>query len=232
MAFFVGIDWARQTHAVCIVDEGGRCCWQGTVAHTAAGLTELLTQLRRYARRGPVRIALERPSGLLVDTLVEAGLEVVPIHPNVLMASRPRYSAAGGKSDPGDAFMLADLLRTDGHRFRALHAPSDDTRALRALVRGRDDLVAQRVALANQLRALLDRFWPGAAALFADIDSPIALAFPAATPPQSAAGWAKSASPSSCANTPTPVGAPSRAARAPPPRPHQPGRRDGSRGQR
>lgn len=177
MAFFVGIDWASQTHAVCIVDEGGRVCWQGPVAHTAPGLAELLTQLRRYARRGPVRIALERPSGLLVDTLVEAGLEVVPIHPNVLMASRPRYSAAGGKSDPGDAFMLADLLRTDGHRFRALHAPSDDTRALRALVRGRDDLVAQRVALANQLRALLERFWPGAAGLFADIDSPIALAF-------------------------------------------------------
>jgi len=44
-------------------------------------------------------------------------------------------------------------------------------------VRGRDDLVAARVALANQLRALLDRFWPGAAAIFADIDSPIALAF-------------------------------------------------------
>src|SRR5436189_3259718 len=42
--------------------------------------------------------------------------------------------------------------------FRSpLHPPSDDTRALRALVRGRDDLVAQRIALANQLRALLER---------------------------------------------------------------------------
>src|SRR5207244_1901733 len=82
-------------------------------------------------------------------------------------ASRPRYSAAGGKSDPGDAFILADVLRTDGHRFRPLRPPSDDTRALRALVRGRDDLMAQRVALANQLRALLERFWPAAAAIFA-----------------------------------------------------------------
>src|SRR5881409_1758610 len=101
---------------------------------------------------------------------------------------RPRYSAAGAKSDPGDAFILADLLRTDGHRFRPLHPPSDDTRALRALVRGRDDLVAQRIALANQLRALLERFWPGAAAIFADVDSPIALAFLARYPtPDSAA---------------------------------------------
>ena len=108
---------------------------------------------------------------------MQAGLDVVPIHPNVVKATRPRYSAAGGKSDPGDAFLLADLLRTDGHRFRPLQPPSDDTRALRTLVRGRDDLVAQRVALANQLRALLERVWPGAAQIFADVDSPIALAF-------------------------------------------------------
>jgi len=54
---------------------------------------------------------------------------------------------------------------------------SDEIRALRALVRGRDDLVATRVQLANQLRTLLESFWPGAAAVFADVDSPIALAF-------------------------------------------------------
>src|SRR5207247_1963511 len=137
--------------------------WQGAVPHTADGLADLLARLRRFRRRGSLRVALERPSGLLVDTLLDAGLEVVPIHPNALKASRPRYSAAGAKSDPGDAFILADLLRTDGHRFRPLHPPSDDTRALRALVRGRDDLVAQRSALANQLRALLEPFWPGPA---------------------------------------------------------------------
>nr|WP_287347183.1 transposase [Mesorhizobium sp.] len=102
---------------------------------------------------------------------------MIPIHPNVVKACRPRYRAAGGKSDPGDAFMLADILRTDGHRFRPLVPVSDDIRALRALVRGGDDLVAQRVALANQLRNLLEGFWPGAVAIFAAIDSPIALAF-------------------------------------------------------
>jgi transposase len=177
MKFSVGIDWATQAHAVCILDQTGRLQWQGSVPHTAEGLADLLARLRRVRRRGPLRVALERPSGLLVDTLVDAGLEVVPIHPNALKASRPRYSAAGGKSDPGDAFILADLLRTDGHRFPALRPPSDDTRALRALVRGRDDLVAQRVAVANQLRALLERFWPGAAVIFAAVDSPIALAF-------------------------------------------------------
>jgi transposase len=188
MTFFVGIDWASQAHAVCVLDDTGRLHWQGSVPHSATGLTELLDRLRRFAARGALRVALERPSGVLVDTLVAAAVEVVPIHPNALKASRPRYSAAGGKSDPGDAFILADLLRTDGHRFRPLRAPSDDTRALRALVRGRDELVAQRLALANQLRAVLERFWPGAAALFADIASPIALAFLSRYPtPHSAA---------------------------------------------
>jgi transposase len=120
--------------------------------------------------------------------LLDAGYRVVPVHPNALKASRPRYTAAGAKSDPGDAFILADLLRTDGHRLRALRPLSDDTRALRALVRGRDDLVRQRVALTNELCALLARFWPGAAAIFADVASPIALAFLARYPtPASAA---------------------------------------------
>lgn len=188
MPFFVGLDWAATTHAVCVIDETGSVRWRGTVSHTAAGLAELGQRLTRLGAPATLPVALERPSGLVVDTLLEAGFLVVPIHPNVVKASRPRYSAAGGKSDPGDAYLLADLLRTDGHRFRPLQPLADETRALRALVRGRDDLVAQRVALANQLRALLERFWPGAATIFAEVDSPIALAFLTRYPtPQSAA---------------------------------------------
>jgi transposase len=187
MPFFVGLDWAATTHAVCVIDETGSVRWRGTVSHTAAGLAELGQRLTRLGAPATLPVALERPSGLVVDTLLEAGFLVVPIHPNVVKASRPRYSAAGGKSDPGDAYLLADLLRTDGHRFRPLQPLADETRALRALVRGRDDLVAQRVALANQLRALLERFWPGAATIFAEVDSPIALAFLTRYPtPQSA----------------------------------------------
>ena len=123
---------------------------------------------------------------MLVDALVEAVLRVVPIHPNVLNASRARYRGAA-KSDPGDAYMLADLLRTDGHRFRPLEPQSDELRALRALVRTRDDLVDNRVALAKQLRSLLESYWPGALEIFYEIDTPIALAFISRYPtPQSA----------------------------------------------
>ncbi|MCW2247666.1 transposase [Azospirillum fermentarium] len=177
MRYFGGLDWGGAGHAVCVVDGAGAAVFRLEIKHDAAGLAELCKRLAKLAPAGELPIAIERPSGLIVDALVEAGHPVVPIHPNVVKACRPRYRAAGGKSDPGDAFMLADILRTDGHRFRPLTPWSDEIKALRALVRGRDDLVAERVCLANRLRSLLDSFWPGAAAIFADIDSPIALAF-------------------------------------------------------
>ncbi len=182
MPFHGGLDWGATAHAVCIVDGTGKAVARIEGRHDAVGLADMLTRLRKLAPPAELPIAIERPSGLIVDALIEAGHPVIPIHPNVVKACRPRYRAAGGKSDPGDAYMLADILRTDGHRFRPLMPLCDDIRALRALVRGRDDLVAQRVALANQLRSLLEGFWPGAAAIFADIDSPIALAFLARYP--------------------------------------------------
>lgn len=172
-----GIDWGSEQHAVCVLDATGTVLSHFTVSHTAAGLEELTQRLARFGPPDQLRIAMERPSGLLVETLVAASHPVVPIHPNAVKASRPRYRAAGGKSDPSDAYILGDLLRTDGHRFPPLRPVSDEIKALRALVRTRDDLVAERCALANQLRSLLESFWPGAAVLFADVDSPIALTF-------------------------------------------------------
>jgi transposase len=177
MRYFVGVDWASLAHAVCVIDEGGQIVMRVAVDHTSEGLNKLVEALRRFGDPAELGIAIERPSGLLVDSLVESGFAIYPIHPNVVKASRPRYSAALGKTDPGDAYLLADLLRTDGHRFRALCPLSDETRALRALVRARSDLVGARVGLANQLRALLESFWAGAVAIFGEIDSPIALAF-------------------------------------------------------
>lgn len=187
MRHLVGVDWAQTEHAVCVLADDGRQMARWDVAHSAQGVADLIRRLRRLGPTEQTAIAIERPSGILVDTLLEAGFRVFPIHPNVLKASRPRYSAAQGKSDAGDAYILADLLRTDRHRFHQVRPLADETRALRALVRTRDDLVAQRLCLANQLRALLESFWPGAAALFAEVDSPIALAFLARYPMPAAA---------------------------------------------
>ena len=182
---FAGLDWASRTHAVCVIDARGSVRTQFEVNHDAAGLAELCRRLKA-AHVGAV--AIERPSGVVVDALLEAGLQVVPIHPNVVKATRPRYRSHGGKSDACDAYLLADLLRTDGHRFKPLAPECDEIRSLRALVRGRDDLVATRVQMANQLRSLLESFWAGAAEVFADVDSPIGLAFIQRYPtPESAA---------------------------------------------
>ena len=189
MQYFVGLDWAAHEHAVCVVDERGKVVTQFTVAHTAEGMTELVARLSKLATPSELRLAIERPTGLIVDTLVESKFAVVPIHPNVVKASRPRYSAAQGKTDLGDAYLLADLLRTDGHRFRVLTPLSDQTKALRSQVRVRDDFVHQRVAIANQLRCLLEQYWPGVVEMFPDIDVPISLAFLDEYPtPQAAAG--------------------------------------------
>jgi len=172
---FVGLDWAAHTHAVCVIDAAGAVLDRFEVSHDHDGLAELM---RRLARRGVcLRIAIERPSGLIVDALVDAGHKVFPIHPNAVKASRPRYRSHGAKSDASDAYLLADLLRTDGHRWRALAPQSDAIQALRTLVRSRDALVAARVAAANQLTSTLQAFWPGAACIFADVASPIGLAF-------------------------------------------------------
>jgi transposase len=188
MQYFVGLDWAAREHAVCVVDGRGVVIARFTVAHTAAGMSDLAARLAKLAP-AELRIAIERPTGLVVDTLVEGKFAVVPIHPNVVKSARPRYSAAQGKTDLGDAYLLADLLRTDGHRFRTLAPLSDATKALRGLVRVREDLVGQRVAVANQLRCLLEQFWPGPIELFAEIDSPIALEFLDRYPtPESARG--------------------------------------------
>jgi len=99
------------------------------------------------------------------------------LHPNQVAATRDRFRASGGKSDGFDAFVLCELARTDHHRFRVLEPDSDQTKALRALTRAREDLVGSRTALTNQLRAELARFWPGPLGLFTSLHSRISLAF-------------------------------------------------------
>lgn len=169
-----GVDWASEEHALCVVDAAGGKLAGELFAHDEAGIRALVARMRSL---GVGRVAIERPDGLLVDRLLDAGFPVLPVHPNALKATRPRYEAAGGKSDGFDAFVLAELARTDSHRLRALTPDSDETKALRALTRTREDLVAARVRLGNELRAQLDAFWPGAARVFFDVDSQVALSF-------------------------------------------------------
>jgi len=169
-----GLDLASEEHRLLVVEPDGNRLEERRVAHSEQGLEALV---RRLLALGVARVGIEQPNGLVVDRLLDAGIPVVAVHPNQLAAARDRYRTGGGKSDGFDAYVLAELARTDMHRFRLLQPDSDETKALKALTRAREDLVEQRVALCNQLRGQLEAFWPGAAHVFAEVDSPITLAF-------------------------------------------------------
>lgn len=173
---FGAVDWATQRHAISVIDATGHTR-RTTIEHSADGFDRLVRWLARYGDPGTLPVAIERPDGRLIDRLLEAGHPVVPVKTNAIKAWREAEVISGAKSDAGDADVIADYLRVRYRQLRVLAPLSDATRALRTVVRTRDDLVDQRVTAANQLRALLDSFWPGANTIFADIHSPIALAF-------------------------------------------------------
>ena len=176
MSSSLAFDWATREHAVCAVDERGKS-WISSPSSTPLPGWTALSLVSPSSRRRPSFASPSNARPACSSTPSSSRLRGRADPSQCAQGQPPPLLRRAGKTDPGDAFILADLLRTDGHRFRPRRPPSDDTRALRALVRGRDDLVAHRLALANQLRALLERFWPGAAAIFADVASPIALAF-------------------------------------------------------
>jgi transposase len=175
--FFTGIDWAAETHAVCVTDAGGKIAAGFTIEHSADGIALLVRRLARYGEAGVMPVAIERPDGRLVDLLLEAGHPVVPVSPNAIKTWRDGEVLSGAKSDAGDAAVIAEYLRLRAHRLKTAAPYSDETLALRTAVRTRGDLVEMRVAATNQLSALLDAHWPGAKAIFADVESPISLEF-------------------------------------------------------
>lgn len=174
---YVGWDWASKTHDITVIDAEGAVVDRWAMRHDAAGIDAAIARLACHGRPNDLPVAIETTSGLVVDRLLAVGHPVVPIDPNAFNAARPRWGASRAKSDPGDSFKLADYLRTDGHRLRRLQPLDAATAELQALSRLRDDHVEAKVAATNQLAALLGRHWPGAATVFARLDSDIALAF-------------------------------------------------------
>lgn len=186
MRVTAGVDWAKDDHVICVVGEQGEVVERFTVGHTAAGLKRMAARL---LRAGVAEVGIERGDGPVVDTLLTAGLTVYVIPPGQVKNLRSRYGSAGNKDDRFDAYVLGDVVRTDARRLRPMVFDSEQTTALRAACRARKDLVTHRVAAANQLRAHLQLVFPAAATLFADIDSPITLAFLDRFPTQTAADW-------------------------------------------
>ena len=174
---FTGIDWAAEAHAVCVIDPAGELADRFTVTHSAEGLSQLVRRLARLGDPADMPVAIERPDGRLVDALLEAGHPVVPVKPNAIKTWRDGEVLSGAKSDAADAAVIADYLRIRHRKLRTAAPYCEQTRALRTVVRTRDDLVDLRVAAVNQLAALLDAHWPGGKAIFARLDSRVALEF-------------------------------------------------------
>jgi transposase len=181
-----GVDWATDDHAVAIVDSDGEQTGRFSVAHDKAGLR---TMVGRLSAAGVIEVGIERPDGPVVEALRAAGLIVYVIPPGQVKNLRSRYGSAGNKDDRFDAYVLADVVRTDRRRLRPLLVDAPATTALRQTVRARRDLVAHRVAVANQLRAHLQIYFPCTVGLFADIDSQITRAFLTRFPTQDRADW-------------------------------------------
>ncbi len=181
-----GVDWAKDDHAIAIIDSEGKVMDRFAVNHDAAGLKSLV---RRLLTAGVSEVGIERGDGPVVEALLQAELTVLVIPPGQLKNLRSRYGSAGNKDDRYDAYILADVVRTDRHRLRPLVRDTTATTALRGTVRARRDLVEHRVAAANQLRAHLQIVFPAAANLFAAIDSAISLTFLERFTTQSKADW-------------------------------------------
>ncbi|MGF7237849.1 MAG: IS110 family transposase [Frankia sp.] len=181
-----GVDWAKDDHAVAVVDADGEVIERFAVAHDAAGLRGMV---KRLLKAGVDEVGIERPDGPVVEALRQGGLTVLVIPPSQVKNLRSRYGSAGNKDDRFDAYVLADVVRTDRRRLRPLVRDSAATTALRRSVRARKDLVSHRVAVANQLRAHLQLVFPGAAGLFSEIDSDISLRFLERFTTGAQAGW-------------------------------------------
>lgn len=181
-----GVDWAKDDHVVCIVDTDGEAIDRFTVNHTAAGLRRLVARL---LKAGVEEVGIERPDGPVIDALLAAELTVLVIAPVQVKNLRSRYGSAGNKDDRFDAYVLADVVRTDRRRLTPLTRSTPAAQALRSSVRARRDLVQHRVAAANQLRAHLQIVFPAIVDLFADIDSTISLTFLERFTTQSKADW-------------------------------------------
>ncbi len=184
---FVGIDWAEAHHDVCVVDTDGRVLSKARIAEGVAGVAALHALIGEHTgdddEPDRVVVGIETDRGLLVAALVAAGYQVMAVNPLAVSRYRDRHSVSGAKSDPGDARVLADLVRIDRHVHRPIAGDSDLAEAVKLLARAHQSAVWFRQRQVNQLRSALREYYPAALAAFgADLDHPDALAVLALAP--------------------------------------------------
>ena len=175
---FVGIDWSETHHDACVVDVDGNVLAKGRVPEGIEGVAKLHEMVAAHAEEpSQVVVGIELDRGLLVGALVAAGYTVHAINPLSVDRYRDRHRTSGAKSDPGDAKVLADVVRTDRHLHREVAGDTELAEAVKVLARAHQSLVWSRQRQLNQLRNALREFYPAALEAFGtDLASSDALA--------------------------------------------------------
>jgi hypothetical protein len=161
--YYLGVDWADQSHAVWVVDENGKKIAARTVPHTVEGLSQCGRELDEWRAQGiELWAAIERPEGRVVDFLLDHSVVVYPVNPKALDRARDRFRQSGAKSDPFDARVLADFLRTDHAHLQALQPSSETAQELKLLTDDYQRHIRQQTRLINQLTVTLKAYYPRA----------------------------------------------------------------------
>jgi transposase len=175
---FVGIDWSEHHHDVCVVDERGTLLAKVRVPEGMHGVVRLHETIADHAEEpDEVIVGIEIDRGLLVGALVAAGYRVFAINPLSVDRDRDRHATSGAKSDPGDAKVLADLVRTDRHNHRPVAGDSELAEEIKLIARTHQSFIWERRRHTNRLRSALREFYPQALEAFGtELDSADAIA--------------------------------------------------------
>ena len=175
---FVGVDWAEAHHDICVLDVEGQVLGKRRITEGVSGLAELHSLVADHADEpDEVIVGIETDRGLLVSALIAAGFQVYAINPMAASRYRDRHHVSGAKSDPGDAKMLADLVRTDRQNHRRVAGDSELAEAVKVLARAHQSAIWARQRQANALRSALREYYPAALEAFGtDLASTDALA--------------------------------------------------------
>jgi transposase len=160
--WFAGFDWASQKHDVALHDVGGKIVSKATFEHSGNGMAALADWLVATSGAPPhtIAVAIERPDGPVVETLLERGFKLYSINPKQLDRFRDRFSPAGAKDDSRDTDVLASALRTDPQAFRKLLPDAPLLVELREWQRMAEEHHQDLVRLTNRLDQVLLRYYP------------------------------------------------------------------------
>ncbi len=191
MTVYLGIDWSEQKHDVCFIHPNGEVLRQLTILHSIQGFAQF-DQARQELGilASDCAVGIETAHNLLVDYLWDQGYRhVYVLPPQSVDSAQGRFRASRAKSDRSDAWLIADLLRTDQAYFHLWQPDQPLTRQIRAGVHYLYQLHKDMVRVNNRLRAVLLRYYPAPLHTFGSLDARISLALIAAYPtPQSLSG--------------------------------------------